>query len=419
MALPARVRCIVAGGGPAGLVAGYLLARAGIEVLVLEKHADFLRDFRGDTIHPSTTDVLAELGLLDAFLALPHQEVRHAEIEIAGQRIRLADFSRLPTRCKFIAFMPQWDFLNFMAAEAQRYPAFHLAMRAEATGLVEEAGRIAGVHVATPEGQATVRADLVIAADGRHSTIRRLAGLETEAFAAPMDVLWFKLDKRGGDESAVLGRVDVGQAMIMLDRGDYWQSALIIRKGTAEQIKAQGLDAFRDRIAKLTRRQSVDEIRSLEDVKLLTVTVDRLARWHRPGLLCIGDAAHAMSPVGGVGINLAIQDAIAAVNTLAEPLRRGSVTEADLARVQKRRMFPTRATQRLQITAQNRVIGPILSGTKAPSVPWIVRLVGRLPFLQGLAARAIGIGFRPEHVDLKVIDGGPAPPPSAAPPAAR
>ena len=396
---------MIAGGGPAGLVTGYLLARAGIEVVVLEKHADFLRDFRGDTIHPSTMDALAELGLLDDFLALPHQEVKYAEGEIGGERIRLADFSRLPTRCKFIAFIPQWVFLNFMAARAKEYPGFALAMEAEAVDLMRDGVRVVGVRANTASGPASIRADLVIAADGRHSTLRRAAALEVEDFAAPMDVLWFKLGRHCEDQHAVLGRIDAGQALIMLDRGDYWQCALIIRKGMAETVKARGLEAFRSRVASLARRQNVDEIQDLEDVKLLTVTVDRLKKWYRPGLLCIGDAAHAMSPVAGVGINLAIQDAIATANLLAEPLRKGRLTEDDLHRVQKRRTFPTWATQRFQIAVQNRVIDPVLRSSAEPRPPWIARVMQRLTVLQGIPARLIGIGFRPEHVNLKAIDG--------------
>jgi 2-polyprenyl-6-methoxyphenol hydroxylase-like FAD-dependent oxidoreductase len=403
--LPERAQCVIAGGGPAGLVTGYLLARAGIESVVLEKHVDFLRDFRGDTIHPSTMEALAELGLLEAFLALPHQEVKYAEGEIGGERIRLADFSRLPTRCKFIAFIPQWDFLNFLVARAKEFPGFTLVMDAEAVDLMREGERVVGLSVNTASGPASIRAGLVIAADGRHSTLRRAAGLTVEDFAAPMDVLWFKLARRPNDDHAVLGRIDAGQALIMLDRGDYWQCALIIRKGTADTVKAQGVEAFRLRVARLTRRQRVDEIQSFDDVKVLTVIVDRLKRWHKPGLLCIGDAAHAMSPVAGVGINLAIQDAIATANILVEPLRKDRLSEDDLHRVQKRRAFPTWATQRFQIAVQNRVIDPVLRSSAAPRPPWIARVMQRVTVLQGIPAWVIGIGFRPEHVNLSAIDG--------------
>jgi 2-polyprenyl-6-methoxyphenol hydroxylase-like FAD-dependent oxidoreductase len=407
--LPERATCVIAGGGPAGLTVGYLFARAGLDVVVLEKHGDFLRDFRGDTIHPSTMEALGELGLLEAFLALPHQEVRYAEGEIGGERIRFADFSRLSTRCKFIAFIPQWEFLNFMAAQARAYPGFTLATEAEAVDLVRDGQRIAGVRVHLPSGPAEIRAELVIAADGRHSTLRRAADLKVVDFGAPMDVLWFKLGRRPEDEHAVLGRIEGGQALVMLDRADYWQCALLIRKGSAEAVKAQGLEAFRARVAGLARRSSADEIASLDDVRVLTVAVDRLETWHKPGLLCIGDAAHAMSPIAGVGINLAIQDAIAAANILTRPLREDRLAEDDLARVQKRRTFPTWATQRLQIAIQNRLIDPVLSASGPLRPPWIARLMQRLTFLQGIPARVVGIGFRPEHVDLEVIDRQVAP----------
>jgi 2-polyprenyl-6-methoxyphenol hydroxylase-like FAD-dependent oxidoreductase len=390
--------CVVAGGGPAGMMAGYLLARAGVDVVVLEKHADFLRDFRGDTIHPSTMEVLAELGLLERFLALPHQAVKYVEGEFGDERVRVGDFTHLPTRCKFIALMPQWDFLDFLAREAKRFAHFRLMMGAEATELLREGERAVGLAVTTPTGSLAIRADLVIGADGRHSRLRDAAGLAVEDLGAPMDVLWFRLARREGERHAVLGRFAAGQALVMLDRGDYWQCALIIRKGTAAAVKAEGLAAFRARIAKLARRASVDEIQSLDDVKLLTVAVDRLREWCRSGLLFIGDAAHAMSPIGGVGINLAIQDAIAAANFLAEPLRRRAVTLADLQRVQRRRSFPTRATQALQVFIQNRVIDPMLRSGMTPKVPAVVRLAQRWPLLQRIPARFIGMGFRPEHV---------------------
>jgi 2-polyprenyl-6-methoxyphenol hydroxylase-like FAD-dependent oxidoreductase len=407
---PGFASCIVAGGGPAGLMTGYLLARAGIRTTVLEKHADFLRDFRGDTIHPSTMDALAELGLLDAFLKLPHQEVRYAEIEIGGERVRMADFSRLSTRCGYIAFIPQWDFLDFMAAQAEAFPSFELRMETEAVDLIHEGGRVAGVIVRSPSGEREMRADLVIAADGRHSTLRQAAGLKVKDLGAPMDVLWFRLPRRAEEPGAVLGRIRAGGALIMLDRGDYWQCALIIRKGTAGAVRAEGLDAFRARVAAFTGPGAAQGVASLDDVKLLSVKIDRLERWHRPGLLCIGDAAHAMSPVGGVGINLAIQDAIAAANLLAGPLRRGSPTEDELRKVQQRRSFPTRATQAFQIAVQSRIIDPVLSSMQPPRLPWLLRFVQRyLPFLQAIPARLVGVGFRAEHVDLGVIDKAAAP----------
>ncbi|MEZ5817704.1 MAG: FAD-dependent oxidoreductase [Hyphomicrobiaceae bacterium] len=392
--------CIVAGGGPAGMMTGYLLARAGIDVVVLEKHGDFLRDFRGDTIHPSTMDILAELGCLDEFLALPHQEVAHADLEIGGERVRAMDLSHLPARCRFIAFIPQWDFLDFLAARARRFPSFKLKMDAEAVDLVREGDRIVGVEVRTKDEVSPFRADLIIAADGRHSTLRRAAKLEGRDLRAPMDVLWFKLPRHIHDDHAVLGRIEAGQALVMLDRGDYWQCALIIRKGTADVVKAQGLEAFRSRIATLTARSMADEIKDIDDVKLLTVVVDRLRTWWRPGLLCIGDAAHAMSPIGGVGINLAIQDAVAAANAVAEPLRAGRLSDAHLQSVQRRRRFPTWATQTLQVAAQNHIIDPILNSSAPPKVPWALRLMQYLPILQRVPARLIGIGFTPEHVEI-------------------
>jgi 2-polyprenyl-6-methoxyphenol hydroxylase-like FAD-dependent oxidoreductase len=387
------------------MMAGYLLARAGIAVTVLEKHADFLRDFRGDTIHPSTMDALADLGLLDAFLKLPHQRVAYAEAEIGEERVRAADFTRLATRCKFIAFIPQWDFLNFMAEKAKAFPSFTLAMETEATGLVRAGERIAGVSARAPHGALQLHADLVIAADGRHSTLRAAAGLKVHDLGAPMDVLWFRIPRGPEHRGAVVGRFKAGHALIMLDRGDYWQCGLIIRKGSADALRAEGLEAFRARLAPLAGESLAQEVASLDDLKLLTVRVDRLETWHKPGLLCIGDAAHAMSPIGGVGINLAIQDAIATANLLAAPLRAGTLSEDDLGRVQKRRAFPTWATQAFQIAVQNRFVDPLLRSTEPPKVPWPMRLVQRLPFLRDIPARLVGLGFRPEHVDLSVIDG--------------
>jgi 2-polyprenyl-6-methoxyphenol hydroxylase-like FAD-dependent oxidoreductase len=393
--------CVVAGGGPAGLMAGYLLARAGVEVVVLEKHADFLRDFRGDTIHPSTLDVMAELGLLTELLKRPHQEVRYAEGELGSTRVRFADFTHVPTRCKFVAFMPQWEFLNFIAEHARRLPAFRLMMNTEATGLMRDGERVVGVVGTGTSGAIDIRADLVIAADGRDSRLRDAAGLAVRDLGAPMDVLWFKLSSGADQHHLVLGHIEAGQAIIMLDRGDYWQCAMIIRKGTAEAVKRQGIDVFRARVAKLTGRDRVDEIASFDDVKLLTVTVNRLKEWCRPGLLFIGDAAHAMSPAGGVGINLAIQDAVAASNILADSLRRGTLSLADLRRVQRRRRFPTWATQALQVAAQNRVIDPLLNAETTPDVPAVVKWMQRWPRLQRLPARLIGVGFRPEHVRVQ------------------
>jgi 2-polyprenyl-6-methoxyphenol hydroxylase-like FAD-dependent oxidoreductase len=395
-----RTACAIAGGGPAGMMLGYLLARAGVDVVVLEKHQDFLRDFRGDTIHPSTLDVMHELGLLDDFLKLPHQEVRHLSGIIGGTTVQVADFTHLPTHCRFIALMPQWDFLNFLAERGRRYPSFHLRMQADVTGLVETGGRITGVQVKTPQGPLTVAADLVVGADGRHSTVRERAGLEVDDLGAPIDVLWMRMSSRPDDGDEPLGRMIAGKILIMINRGDYWQCAYVIPKDGAEAVKARGLDAFRADIVSLAPqlRDRVDEIKTWDDVKLLTVKVDRLRRWHRPGLLCIGDAAHAMSPIGGVGINLAVQDAVAAANVLARPLRDGSVTEADLAAVQRRRTFPTRATQRLQVLIQDNILSRVLASQSVPKPPWPIRLLDRCPLLQRLPARLVGVGFRPEHV---------------------
>jgi 2-polyprenyl-6-methoxyphenol hydroxylase-like FAD-dependent oxidoreductase len=382
------------------MMLGLLLARAGVTVQVLEKHADFLRDFRGDTIHPSTLAVMGELGLLDRFLKLPHQEVRELALQIGEATMRIADFTHLPTRCRFLAFMPQWDFLDFLAAEAARYPTFSLKLRAEVTGLLVEDGRVVGVQTSTERGALTVRADLVVAADGRNSVVREQAGLSVEELGAPMDVLWFGLSRRPADGGRTLGRFDMGQIFIMLDRGDYWQCGFVIPKGRYDEIRAIGLPAFRERIARLAPfvKEQTNELRTWDDVKLLTVRVDRLSRWSRPGLLCIGDAAHAMSPIGGVGINLAVQDAVAAANILAEPLRQGGVTIEHLGRVQKRREWPTRVTQRIQVVLQNRIIAPVLGASRPLTPPLTVRLLDRIPLLRRIPARLVGLGVRPEHV---------------------
>jgi 2-polyprenyl-6-methoxyphenol hydroxylase-like FAD-dependent oxidoreductase len=396
------VRCCIAGGGPAGMMLGLLLARAGIAVLVLEKHADFLRDFRGDTIHPSTLEVMHELGILEEFLQRPHQEVRTLGAQIGDAFLQVADFEHLPTHCRFVALMPQWDFLNFIAEQAKRYPGFQLEMEAEATALIEEGGLVTGLRAETPRGDLVVRADLVVGADGRHSTVREKAGLEISDFGAPMDVLWMRLSRRPTDPGQTLGRVDAGRIFVMLNREDYWQCAYVIPKGGFDQIRLDGLEAFRGEIERLAPYLSdrVSELGDWSDIKLLTVAVDRLRVWHRPGLLCIGDAAHAMSPIGGVGINLAIQDAVAAANILAPRLLQGTVNQDDLRAVQRRREFPTRATQQLQLFVQNRVIGQVLQGTGKLSPPLAVRLLAQWPLLRRIPARLIGLGFRPEHVKL-------------------
>ena len=392
--------CAIAGGGPAGMMLGYLLARAGVKVTVLEKHADFLRDFRGDTIHPSTLQVMDELGLLEEFLKRPHQEVRELTGQIGEDRVALADFSHLPTRCRFIAFMPQWDFLDFLADQAKRYPSFDLRMQAEVTDLLEKDGTVTGVKAKVPEGTLAVQADLVVGADGRHSVVRDLAGLDVEDLGAPMDVLWMRLSKKPDDGTPALGRIQAGRLFVMLNRGDYWQCAFVIAKGGFNELRRRGLPAFRNAIVELNPALAdrVEELASWDDVKLLTVRVDRLRRWYEPGVLCIGDAAHAMSPVGGVGINLAIQDAVAAANILAEPLRKGPVPVELLAKVQRRRELPTRLMQTVQIFIQTRVIKTVLALQVQPRAPLIARLLDRFPILRRIPARLVGMGFRPEHV---------------------
>ena len=394
------VRCCIAGGGPAGMMLGLLLARAGVDVLVLEKHADFLRDFRGDTLHPSTLEIVHELGFLERLLTLPHQKVARINGQFGDLALTVADFSHLPTRCRFVAFMPQWDFLNFLAESAAHYSTFHLQMQADVTGLIEEAGSVVGISANTPDGPLEVRTSLVVGADGRHSTVRSHAGLSVEEFGAPMDVLWFHMSRRPADPVDPVGRFDTGSIFIMLNRGDYWQCGFVIAKDSRDQIQAKGLPAFRDSVAQLAPFMA-DRVGDLQDwaaIKLLTVQVDRLRQWYRPGVLCIGDAAHAMSPVGGVGINLAIQDAVAAANLLTGPLRGGRVTTEDLRLVQDRREWPTRMTQRVQLAVQNRVISRVLSRSEKLSPPLAIRMIARFPFLNRIPARMIGLGFRPEHV---------------------
>jgi 2-polyprenyl-6-methoxyphenol hydroxylase-like FAD-dependent oxidoreductase len=394
------VRCCIAGGGPAGMMLGLLLARAGVDVVVLEKHADFLRDFRGDTIHPSTLEVVYELGLLERLLTLPHQKVSRINGQFGDLALTVADFSSLSTQCRFVAFMPQWDFLNLLVEEATRYSTFQLRMQTDVTGLIEESGSVVGLRANNPDGPLEVRADLVVGADGRHSVVRANAGLSIEEFGAPMDVLWFRLSRRPSDPGDPIGHFDAGRIFIMLNRGDYWQCGFVIPKGSRDQLQGRGLSAFRNAVAQLApfMTNRVDELHDWEPIKLLTVQVDRLRWWYRPGLLCIGDAAHAMSPVGGVGINLAIQDAVATSNLLAVPLRDGRLTAEDLRRVQQRREWPTRMTQRVQLAIQNRVIRRALSGSDRFTPPFAIRLLALVPILRRIPARMIGLGFRPEHV---------------------
>ena len=400
-------RCCIAGGGPAGMMAGFLLARAGVDTVVLEKHGDFLRDFRGDTVHPSTLELMHELGVLDDFLKRPHQEVHEIGGDIDGNGVTIADFTHLPTRCKFVALMPQWEFLDFLADEARRYPTFRLVMNAEVVGLRKSGGTITGVEVRTADGDMAVDATLTVGADGRRSLVREHAGLAVRTLGAPIDVLWMRLSRRDTDRADTLGVIRAGRVFVMLNRGDYWQCAFVIPKGAFADLREHGLETFREDIASVVPflRDRVDELHTWDDVKLLTVAVDRLKRWWRPGLLCIGDCAHAMSPIGGVGINLAIQDAVAAANILAPKLREGTLRDEDLAAVQRRRTFPTRATQALQVAVQERVIDPALRSEAAIEAPWLLRLLTHIPGFARVPARIIGMGFRPEHVRV-----APAPP---------
>ena len=397
---PVQTRCCIAGGGPAGMMLGVLLARAGVNVLVLEKHADFLRDFRGDTVHPSTLELMHELGWLESFLQRPHQELREIGGYVGDERVLVADFSHLPTRCRFVAFMPQWDFLDFLAERARRYPTFHLEMEAEVVDLLVGEDTVAGVTAKTPRGPLEIRAPLTIGADGRHSVVRERAGLRVDELGVPIDVLWMRLSRRAHDPGQTFGYLRAGHVLVMLDRGDYWQCAFVIPKGGYDELRRQGLPSLRDTIAAMVPflRDRVGELVDWDAIRLLTVKIDRLREWQRSGLLCIGDAAHAMSPIAGVGINLAVQDAVAAANLLFEPLRRGSVTTDDLRTVQRRREFPTRATQRVQVLVQDRVLGRVLGGGAFPKLPLAARLLRDHPILRRIPARMIGVGFRPEHV---------------------
>jgi 2-polyprenyl-6-methoxyphenol hydroxylase-like FAD-dependent oxidoreductase len=396
-----RTRCCIVGGGPAGMMLGYLLGRAGIDTLVLEKHADFFRDFRGDTVHPSTLQVMDELGLIDGFLKLPHQQLQKMDGNFGGDSIRIADLGRLKIKYPFIAFMPQWDFLNFLRESGKRFASLKVMMDADATDLIRSGDAVVGVTANTPEGPVEIRADLTIACDGRHSIVRQRANLEVEEIGAPMDVLWFRVGKRASETESVFARLETGKMMVTFDRGDYWQCAYVIAKGQYDAVKARGLDAFRGDVTGMAPilKSGISDVKTWDDVKLLTVAINRLKRWTLPGLLCIGDAAHAMSPVGGVGVNLAVQDAVATANLLAAKLAKGCPTEDELDAVRRRREFPVRVTQAMQVMVQNNLISVALKpGDRPLKAPLFARLINALPWLQGITARFVGLGARPEHV---------------------
>ncbi|WP_192859595.1 FAD-dependent oxidoreductase [Bradyrhizobium sp. DOA9] len=406
-----KVRCCIVGGGPAGMMLGYLLGRAGIDVVVLEKHADFFRDFRGDTVHPSTLQVMDELGLIDGFLKLPHQRLQKMDGLFGGTPVRIADLSRLHTKYPFIAFMPQWDFLNFLREAGRRFASLEVMMSAEAVDLIRRGETIAGVRAKTGDGIIDIEADLTIACDGRHSTVRERAGLNVEEIGAPMDVLWFRAGRRPDETENVFARVEPGKMMITFDRGDYWQCAYVIAKGQYEAVKARGLSALLDDVVRMAPilRSGIAEVKSFDDVKLLTVAINRLVRWTQPGLLCIGDAAHAMSPVGGVGVNLAVQDAVATANLLADKLQHGCPSEHELDAIRRRRGFPVKMTQAMQVIVQNNIISGALQGGDRPlKVPLVVRLITALPWLQGIPARLLALGVRPEHVHSRAVPQSPA-----------
>jgi 2-polyprenyl-6-methoxyphenol hydroxylase-like FAD-dependent oxidoreductase len=406
MARIIQTHCCIVGGGPAGMMLGYLLGRAGIETLVLEKHADFFRDFRGDTVHPSTLQVMDELGLIDGFLKVPHQQLQKMEGQFGDESIRIADLGRLPVKYPFIAMMPQWDFLNFLRENGKRFVCLNVMMNANATDLIRSGDAVVGVTADTPEGPVEIRASLTIGCDGRHSIVRERAGLEVEEFGAPMDVLWFRAGRRANETENLFARVQTGKMLVTFDRGDYWQCAYVIAKDQFDAVKARGLDAFRNDVAGMAPILSagLSDVKSWDDVKLLTVAINRLKRWTLPGLLCIGDAAHAMSPIGGVGVNLAIQDAVATANLLAAKLAavkdsRGCPSEDELDAVRLRRTFPVRMTQAMQVAVQNNLISRVVKpGEKPLRVPVFLRIINAVPWLQALAGRLVAIGVRPEHV---------------------
>jgi 2-polyprenyl-6-methoxyphenol hydroxylase-like FAD-dependent oxidoreductase len=392
--------CCIVGAGPAGLMLGLLLARAGVDVLVLEKHRDFLRDFRGDMIHPATLELMDDLGLLEQLLALPHQKLPEFVGLMGSLRLPMVDFTGLPTRCKFLVNMPQWEFLAFMRHAAAEYPNFRLRMQSDAVALIERDRRVVGVEVEAPRGRFAVHADLTVCADGRRSLLRELAGLQVEHVGTTIDALWMKITRRAEDGES-LRRFAAGHILVNLDRDDYWQCALVIPKGTFAAIKDQGLARFRGRIGDLVpafRDRLEHDLAGWDDVKLLDVAINRLPQWHRPGLLCIGDAAHAMSPTTGVGINLAIQDAVAAANILSSPLLRGAMSDHHLRRVQRSRALPTRAMQVLQGLIERKIVVPVLNSRELTKVPWSLRLLRRSRTLRRLLGRIIGLGFGRERV---------------------
>jgi 2-polyprenyl-6-methoxyphenol hydroxylase-like FAD-dependent oxidoreductase len=400
-----KVQCCVVGGGPAGMMLGYLLGRAGVNTVVLEKHADFLRDFRGDTVHPSTLRILSQLGLLDEFLKMPHTALRALSVEIGRQGFKVADFGRLSGPGNFIALMPQWDFLNFLAERGRRFPSLTVLMSTEVKELIQDKGRITGVRAVSAGGSLDIEANLVIGCDGRSSTVRAASGLESRDLGSPIDVLWFRMPKKPTDPTEVLAHLDIDSMLVTIDRTDYWQCAFVIGKGGYDKVRNEGLEKFRGAVVDGARffADRAEELKSFDDVKLLSVKVDRLETWSKSGLLCIGDAAHAMSPVGGVGINLAVQDAVATANLLAAKLKRGTVTDDDLDSVRRRRLMPVKVIQALQVAVQSRILQPVISGQlQKLTPPLMVRVLDRFPWLRRWPAQLLGVGVRPEQVSSPV-----------------